>query len=56
MEADINRKDIDLVCNFELSEIKKHIRNNKGVHYNDFVKFKTIKDDENYVKLMNSHL
>ncbi len=39
LKKDLDKPDIDLVCNHELYQIKKHLRSNGwGLHQNDFLK------------------
>jgi len=38
LQNDLNRKDIDLVCYYDLNLIIKHSRDTHGFNYNDFVK------------------
>lgn len=38
LKNDLLRPDIDLVCNYELYELKKHSRLANGLSYTDFIK------------------
>lgn len=38
LKTDILKPDIDLVCNYELHELKKHSRLTNGLSFIDFVK------------------
>jgi hypothetical protein len=51
---DKTKQDIDLVCFFEISEVRKHIRNHQGLNYIDFVKVGP-KEEEKYLKKFNSN-
>lgn len=37
LKSDLNRQDVDLVCKYELEELKKHLRQTHA-NYLDFVK------------------
>jgi hypothetical protein len=39
LEKDLARSDLDLVCNYELHQMRKHVRANPwGLNYHDFFK------------------
>lgn len=38
LQEDVNRPDINLVCYYELHQIREHVRQTNGLNYNDFVK------------------
>lgn len=38
LKNDLTRPDIDLVCYYELHDLKKHSRETNGLAFNDFVK------------------
>lgn len=51
LKSDLKRPDIDLVCYYELSELRKHIRdNNNSLHFIDFVKLRNIVEEEKFIK------
>ena len=54
LRTDINRKDIDLVCFFELKEIREHARSTHGLNYNDFVKINPM-DEKKLMQKLNNH-
>lgn len=53
LKEDLKRPDIDLVCFFELKELRDHARNTKGLNYNDFVKISPPQEKEFLNKLAN---
>ncbi len=56
LPADLNKKDIDLVCYYEINQIQKHMRKNSwGLHYNDFIKLNPKDENELINLLTQSH-
>ena len=51
LQNDLNRKDIDLVCYYDMNLIIKHSRDSQGFNYNDFVKLTPQQDREFQRKL-----
>ncbi len=51
LQNDINRKDIDLVCYYDLNLVIKHSRDTHGLNYNDFVKLTPPQEREFLSKL-----
>jgi len=49
LTQDKKKQDIDLVCFYELSEIRKHVRTTGGLNYNDFIKLNP-KDEQKFLK------
>lgn len=52
---DNKRSDIELVCNYELAEVKRHIRNNGGIFFSDFYKFPTIPKEREFLAKLGKH-
>ena len=48
LKIDLTKPDIDLVCNYDLKQVKDHIRA-YGLNYNDFFKLSPI-DERKYLK------
>lgn len=51
LKNDSKKQDIDLVCFFELKQLRDHARNTHGLNFNDFVKLNPLDD-----KAFNSKL
>lgn len=49
---DKKKQDIDLVCFYELAELRKHMRSTGGLNYNDFIKLKP-KDEQRFLNSLN---
>ncbi len=49
LSQDKKKQDIDLVCFYELSEIRKHMRTTAGLNYNDFIKLSP-HDEQKFLK------
>lgn len=53
LPIDLTKKDVDLVCYYEISQLHKHMRQNPwGLHYNDFIKINPL-DENELVRLLN---
>jgi len=50
---DLKKPDINLVCFFELKELRDHARNTHGLNYNDFVKLSP-QDEKAFLNKLNS--
>ncbi len=56
LNADLAKPDIDLVCFFELNELKKHVRQNPwGLHYHDLIKLQPQEENEFVEILAKAH-
>ena len=49
LSEDKKKQDIDLVCFYELSVIRQHVRETGGLNYNDFIKLNP-KDEQKFLK------
>jgi hypothetical protein len=48
LKEDLKRPDTDLVCFYELAEIRNHIRSQGGVRFNDFYKFSGLIEENEF--------
>lgn len=48
LKEDIKRQDSNLVCFYELAEIRNHIREQDGIRFNDFHKFKGLIEENEF--------
>lgn len=48
LKEDVSRKDANLVCYYELAELKNHIRNQEGIRFNDIHKFKSLIEENEF--------
>jgi len=49
LESDKSRSDIDLVCFYELKQLREHVRKNKGLNHNDFVKYPNLIEEKKFL-------
>jgi hypothetical protein len=54
LNADLSKPDINLVCFFELKEVRDHVRATHGLNYTDFVKLNPV-DEKAYNNKLNAH-
>lgn len=56
LQNDLSRPDLDLVCFYELNELRKSVRANPwGVHYHDIIKLQPADEREYVAKLEKAH-
>ena len=56
LPADLSKKDVDLVCYYEIHQVQKHMRQNPwGLHYNDLIKLNPVDEKEFLHLLTQSH-
>lgn len=48
LKEDIKRKDVNLVCFYELAELRNHIRSQGGIRFNDFYKFNGLIEENEF--------
>lgn len=49
LQNDLKKPDINLVCYYELHELRKHSRQYGGLQYNDFVKFENLVEEQKFL-------
>jgi hypothetical protein len=56
LPADLTKKDVDLVCYYEIHQLQKHMKQNSwGLHYNDLIKLNPQDEKELLHLLSQSH-
>jgi hypothetical protein len=48
LKEDLKRTDTDLVCFYELAELRNHIRSQGGIRFNDFYKFSGLIEENQF--------
>jgi hypothetical protein len=48
LKDDLKRTDTDLVCFYELAELRRHVRGQQGIRFNDFHKFSGLIEENEY--------
>lgn len=48
LKDDTHRVDTDLVCFYELAELRNHIRSQGGIRFNDFHKFEGLIEENQF--------